>query len=289
MSEGNRSNGFKALTALAVLAISAFGVLFLYDLGRQHGETIGEHRANSDSYARHTEEDIAKCLTLPEDGSKTQCIREVVEASNEHERAEDDLVAQTEMALWALGMLIVSALMALVTGLGVYYVWRTLQETRRMAEDTRRIGEAQVRAYLRFQDISIAHSDKLDTLFVNCPIQNSGQSPTRDLVSKATIKIEVKEGLVQKSELISVPDISAGGHEIAQVTFTQFEKTCPNFPTSATYARVQVDVMGHDVFGRRFKGLIRGEINHTDLQQLKGGKRIELVTVSVFHPLYEKG
>lgn len=74
MSNGNRGTGFKAVTGAALLVIAGLLVMLIYDSGRKHGEAIGEYAANTDTYARETQEHIEKCLTLPEDGTKTECI-----------------------------------------------------------------------------------------------------------------------------------------------------------------------------------------------------------------------
>jgi hypothetical protein len=120
MPKGNRGKGTKTVGASVALFIFSCLLVGIYDSGRKHGEAIGEYVANTDTYARETQEHIEKCLTLPEDGTKTECIVREIGASNEHERAEKDLIAQTEMALWAFWMLVVSASMLVITAFGVW-------------------------------------------------------------------------------------------------------------------------------------------------------------------------
>ncbi|MEP2892441.1 hypothetical protein [Tateyamaria sp.] len=155
MSKGDRNQGTKIVGFIAATLIAALMLVGVYDSGRKHGEAIGEYEANSDTYARHTQDQITQCLTLAEDGTKSECMVQVIEANNEHERAEKDLVAQTEMALWALGMLVVSFLMLFVTGLGAWWVRSTLIETKNAVkaandavEVTRDIGNRQIRPYV---------------------------------------------------------------------------------------------------------------------------------------------
>jgi CHASE3 domain sensor protein len=72
----------------------------------------------------------------------------VVETANEHERAEDDLNAQRNMAKWALFMLLATVAMAITTVFGVYYVWRTLNATQEMSADQAKVWSDQVSASL---------------------------------------------------------------------------------------------------------------------------------------------
>lgn len=148
MPKRDRGAGFKAVTALFLVSITVLTVVALFEAGRSVGVAEGEYEAQSDTYARHAEQDIQRrCLSLDLVAS-AECIQDVIEAANESERAERDVVAQSEMALWALGMLIVTTLMTVITAVGVVFVWRTLVATQKMAIDTREIGEAQVRSYV---------------------------------------------------------------------------------------------------------------------------------------------
>jgi hypothetical protein len=84
------------------------------------------------------------------------------------------------MAEWARWMLISTVVMGVITALGVVFVWQTLEATRQMALDTRRIGEAQVRAYLTFSKSEVAYGSETGpaTYFLVRPrFKNTGQSP----------------------------------------------------------------------------------------------------------------
>lgn len=255
MSKGNRDNGFKVVNAVFIALIVGLFVMLIYDSGRKHGKAVGEYEANTDTYASHTEDEIIHCLTLPEDGSKTKCIREVVESSNEHERAERDLVAQTEMALWSLGMLVVSALMAVVTGVGVWFVWQTLIATQAMAKDTRDMGEKQVRAYITLKDCridGIAEGQKV-TAFLN--FVNSGHSPCYITATAIGIGYEptpIKTTPVLAPETKLTPSSEGAGREFSHTISTKREL---NFEEFAAYTSgemgfvVTCEITYKDVFG----------------------------------------
>ena len=138
---------FAITLGLAAIGISGWAV---FQTGYLLGIDAGEYQANSDTYAHHAEQEIRSTCAGLDGVAQTECISRVVESANQHERAEGDLVAQRNMARWALWMLIVTGLMAFVTAIGVYYVWRTLLATQDMAGDTREIGQTQIRAWLSF-------------------------------------------------------------------------------------------------------------------------------------------
>ncbi|WP_274789838.1 hypothetical protein [Roseovarius tolerans] len=183
MSDRDRGARFKVVTALAAAIIALLMTIGFFDSGRQYGEAIAKKSANSQTYSTNAEQEIrSTCLRL--DGTaQAECIRRVVETANEHQRAEKDLVAQTEMALWAFWMLIVTALMAAITAVGVFYVWRTLLATQDMARETTRIGEAQVKAYLSVESVKgILHTVEKDPFIeILITVKNSGQSPALDV------------------------------------------------------------------------------------------------------------
>jgi thiamine kinase-like enzyme len=126
--------------AFGLALLLAFGVAG-YQLGKGIGELRGEGETKAQYYAEHTGYEIQRtCLGL-DAVAQAECVERIVKASNEYQRAEYDLIAQSEMSTWAFWMLWVTLGMALVTTVGVYYVWRTLKATQD-------IGVAQTRPWL---------------------------------------------------------------------------------------------------------------------------------------------
>ncbi len=71
-------------------------------------------------------------------------------------------------------------LVAIFSIIAALFLWLTLRATQEMARDTRRIGEAQVRAYLTFSGSEVAYGseDGPATYFLVRPkFKNTGQSP----------------------------------------------------------------------------------------------------------------
>lgn len=144
MPDSNRGPIFNFVTGLFIAAVAFILLAGAFDQGRKLGEQEGRQQANSAQYAQDAQGKIeSRCLPLP-DAAQAECIREVVETTNEHDRSERDLVAQTGMAVWAFGMFIVSGLAAIITGLGVWFVKRTLDQT---AETNRAALDAALAAH----------------------------------------------------------------------------------------------------------------------------------------------
>lgn len=100
-----------------------------YFVGSRIGETRGERNYHSANYERHASDEIRNTCLAGQGGDVAECIAKVIDATNENQRAQDDLVAQTEMATWAFWMLIATVVMAVITLTGVVFVWLTLRET----------------------------------------------------------------------------------------------------------------------------------------------------------------
>ena len=140
-----RSRIIAVASGLALLA--AFSIAG-YQLGKGIGELRGERQTQAQNYAEHTSDQIQSACIGLDTVAQTECVERIVKASNEDQRSEYDLIAQTEMSTWAFWMLWATLVMAAITAVGVYFVWRTLLATQDMAKDTTRIGEAQVQAHL---------------------------------------------------------------------------------------------------------------------------------------------
>ena len=121
------------------------------------------------------------------------------EGQRQEEREVADLEAQQHMALWAMLMFFASTASVVVTVVGVVLIWRTLHHTRRAADyakdmvdesssppkplrppsPNRRIGEAQVRAYLTVSDVTMIIEGTIPV--IECSISNSGNSPAFEI------------------------------------------------------------------------------------------------------------
>jgi len=134
--------------------------------------------ANYAAYQRR-EDAYRECLNAPSIEKARECYATSPKLSREQERAESNLSAQQSMASSAYWMILVSVVTVVVTAIGVVFVWQTLMETRR-------IGEAQVRAYVHAlnPEFQWGKPDSGAT-FGNADVflhwTNKGQSPALEL------------------------------------------------------------------------------------------------------------
>lgn len=104
-----------------------------------------------------------------------------------------DLVAQEDMAFWAMWMFFAAIATFVITSLGTLLIWRQVRLTREAVQETatgtnamqeanaiaREMGEAQARCYLSAKDVSFS-IDQHGIPCINLSVLNSGQSPARN-------------------------------------------------------------------------------------------------------------
>ena len=134
-------------------------------------------------------------------------------------REERDLQAQGKMAEWAFWAVVAAFVSVFVTGIGVVLVAFTLEASRdavtaanRTANEAKRIGEAQVRAYLSCEGAKYT----VDSHWFSChvTIRNHGQSPAiwTEITGGMTI---IKEGVSGKGAVVSTRKNSTPGPTVA--------------------------------------------------------------------------
>lgn len=188
--------------------------------------------------------------------------------SHDHEKLSGpspwfDLWAQGLMALWAFLQLI-------LTGIGIWFIRKTLIETETAVveagkatkaaqdavEETRRIGEAQVRAYLHVKpEGEVIVTQPVFTSFGGIIVANSGQSPAFNARVEAVFMAEdhtrldnshVTHGCLSRRETIP-----AAGE--ATINFF-WDSVGPDVVSAMVAETNQMHLQGHikweDVFGK---------------------------------------
>jgi hypothetical protein len=132
------TDGYFALVLTVILGLAAIvfvSVTFAFSRGYQSADQ--EHATYYAERAKAENRDH-ECLGEAADlSSARECLDNATVISRDAERAEQNLNAQREMAQWAFWMLVVTLIMAAITAIGVFYVWRTLLATQDMASDTK--------------------------------------------------------------------------------------------------------------------------------------------------------
>jgi len=78
-------------------------------------------------------------------------------------------------------MALLSVVAVVLSGVAVYFLWKTLQATRQMILDTRRIGERQTKAYLGIGECQIMAGTDPSNISITVTVENSGNSPAIDV------------------------------------------------------------------------------------------------------------
>lgn len=129
-----------------------------------------------------------------------EALKENPDSEVEQKRAEDDLGAQKEMALWAFWMFIAASVGVALTAAGIILIWRTLVHTARAAVHTEGMlreaekttsaanaaiatanesSERQLRAYVQAQAPTIIDFTVGKAPLIKYWASNTGQTPAR--------------------------------------------------------------------------------------------------------------
>lgn len=218
--------GASAFVAFGLVAISVLAWL-IWDLSASLAEQRVRDEQSAQRHAEYADERVARECGPLEAEALRNCVQEQIEAATDQYRAEQDLRAQESMALFTK-IMGYTGLVGLGIGIiSIGLIWATLHETQRMANDTQRIGEAQVRAYLRIE-AAAAVSYPTGEVGIEVAVRNYGQSPARHVhfVAELTYHkrvegVEGMEGYVSMGIAYTRPwlisDIPAGGLEGSRV------------------------------------------------------------------------
>lgn len=257
------------------------------------------HRAQqaAESYGYAAEEDISRTCGGRDFAATAKCIKEIIEATREAQTAQYDLAAQRDMALWAFAMFWIALFSLALTCVGIFFVKQTLDANRAIVEkaaeanrNARELGEAQVRAYLTFQDVRIDFDWYLPR--VRFKLFNAGNSPATNIVATGGCIRETVNGTGPVFTAgAMVGTLRAGvesdsitiyvGQPIHEIITTQVE-----VPMSLMKAMLRVTF--EDVFAktRRLRGNFVGVVegSHRDKKALFVREELSLTAVDRFGP-----
>lgn len=215
--------------------------------------------------------------------SDTQRLAAALEAKNAYDEsangqqdAHEAAKGALQAAGWAQGMFWVAFAETLITGAGLLVVALNLKEARRSADasersvkETRRIGGAQVRAYVNiigchvyFLRDGIRESDDRHPL-VHVRIENTGQSPALNFRWISTLRYHESFGDGMKATWpirmedqigVDIPSnrSTEDGEKIAGMETSKYLKGSTRSKVIVT--SVDIDFTFDDVFGGNFRG-----------------------------------
>ncbi|MFD1986981.1 hypothetical protein ACFSOZ_31595 [Mesorhizobium newzealandense] len=188
----NRGRFHSIVTAAIAVAIVVIALKATWEVAVSNAEYSQEAEQATKEYADRTQESIASTCRDRDIPAFAKCVDEIVKATEEAKTAQRDLAAQRSMALWALGMLWATVASIAVTGIGIYFVWRTLDantdavEQARVANQIARdANEAQLRAYLLVKTIhaeyAFSATGEIVGVAIKLVVQNGGQTPAMNV------------------------------------------------------------------------------------------------------------
>ncbi|MFN3835291.1 MAG: hypothetical protein ACK4NO_05265 [Glycocaulis sp.] len=165
------------------IAIPVGGVILAVALGlwvyQHHQHWDREHQsAYQASDLRFALDQCAQVAGLTD---RVACQLEAIEADRQARQAAYAAKAQQHVATFTMGIMLASAIGLTLSGFGVILIYQTLNETRSLTRETRRIGEAQVRAYLSCT-AGVAHIPT-DEVSLSITLENHGHSPAYDVTA----------------------------------------------------------------------------------------------------------
>ena len=152
------------------------------------------------------------------------CVAKAQEADREDRERQHDLKAQQDVAEWTAAGAILAGLGLIVTAAGLFYLARTLDETRRSTAVAREIGQKQIRAYLSFGRAEVMHEEfvsgekVIPHLRFRFRVHNAGQSPARDLQLNIECTISIAEHReVERRSSVGFSDVASGKKQWAPI------------------------------------------------------------------------
>jgi hypothetical protein len=147
------SNRIVAAVTCAVLAAILLCAVWQISALDTKESIAASHRTSQ--YAKDTEQQITEACTTVELEAMRECVTKKVQASEENQRAADNLVAQNAVARWTFWMLVLGLGGTALTGAGLYYLAANLDEMR----EGRKLTNAALNAALESTDVARHHAD----------------------------------------------------------------------------------------------------------------------------------
>ena len=227
-------------------------VLFFAILNSQYSSA-----QKSAEYAYKCAEQYKRLTSAPADVAASTGHQEGDNRTDKDQPDTDwcDLAAQQSMAESTYSMNIAAWATVIFTGVGAFLIWRTLIATQDTVAETRRIGEAQVRAYLGVERIELSRlrpkRGHPANFKVEFHIKNFGQSMAKAVSVKtwasargAPVQCKASEGVgdrVDHNFGIVNPDHAPMG----------FVQILDNVPVSDI--RMKFEILYEDIFGDRWE------------------------------------
>lgn len=216
---GEATLALVALTTL-VFMLAVTTAMVLSEYAKVHSSNAA-YQQNAEHDRRIASEEIASACENRTEAAFRLCIADRVETYYRDQATNEDLQAQQDMAFWAAALFVSSTIL---TAIGIWLLYRTLSATQQTlieagrttaaAEDavveTRRIGEAQTRAYIVLSPEDFGPPEGGTLPFsIQITIKNTGVTPARNVTFQVDARVLPKQDHDGR-ELFSVefPDVA---------------------------------------------------------------------------------
>lgn len=129
MSDSNRDQRDKTLEGFFCFAAVVGTAILIYAIGQNFGVSAGRDQVTAREHYEDTKQDNLRACVGREGGATIECVAEAIESAQDQSDSRQDLYAQRDMANFAFWLLVFTGLTFGVTGLGVFFVKRTLDAT----------------------------------------------------------------------------------------------------------------------------------------------------------------
>lgn len=179
---------------VALSGFLTFGIL--WGLGPPGSNLADKNKASDPNYYQsRCDQSVANgFLPLESDVVATARNKISAEAKSHAEYQPDypdycDLAAQYRSAAATESSRNSAWIVAFLTLIGVFFLWRTVVYTKRILEETKEIGLSQTKAYLSISELSIGTAENGGAINFTAICDNSGNSPATKIEASLRVKL----------------------------------------------------------------------------------------------------
>src|ERR1700733_5528294 len=254
----------RSLLGLLIVVLLLSGSAAHSQRSQQNGQETQSTQQPTATDQRGTDQSPLVVNVLPPEAAEDKAKHEAAD------RAPKDKLDRNPVRL-AIASIVVAFLQFVAIGIQAVFLWFAFQAAKSAVNETRRIGEAQVRAYVSIKSAGIGYSGKEQLPFVHFVARNTGQSPARNFLWDVTIQYTAGG---QKQTSMFNPDwLSGVGLDIAatdEITSQMVVILRPlkvfrdnwggnliTIPVRNVFVRIRIgfrftDVFDHDWFGESY-------------------------------------
>lgn len=230
MSGGDRGERAKVVDWAFPLIGLVIAIAVAWGVGWLQAREKYNREQSAAAYQAAANEDAKRSCVGSDPSTLFECVDEKIKASYQARHDQEDLQAQQRAATSALASSVLGLIALILSGIGVWYVKRTLDATLEAVEDTSAATEAmlrqneiaeeamqrQLRAYVHIEACRMLQFDDQRKPVFRFKMVNMGQTPALQLRVKCYVKFTEQHPHEHKiffnqDEVSSVNDLGGGG------------------------------------------------------------------------------